>query len=194
MSQPEAVVFDLNGVFLQSQPLSQRVSDRFGIDKDLFFSQLKTILKEARTPGQKPETLWNPVLIMLNLSEADFFDFWFSGETLVPELVDYARQLKASGMKIFILSNNFSERTKYYRQNFPELFALFDGVYFSWETGFVKPDKQAYLKLLQDHNLNPADCVYFDDSPENVEAANNLGIKSFLYQGLSPTRQTIDNL
>ncbi|MFA6602412.1 MAG: HAD family phosphatase [Candidatus Shapirobacteria bacterium] len=189
MTNPEAVIFDLNGVFLQSRPLSTRVSEKFRVDPDQLFSKLKTILKEVRTPGEKPDEIWNPILQMLNITRNEFFSFWFSGETLNPDLLDFARELQTQGIKIFILSNNFAHRTEYYRRHYPEMFTLFNGVYFSWETGFVKPDIRAYQKLLSDHQLLPANCVYFDDSPENISVAGSLGIRSHLYTGLPNARQ-----
>ena len=47
---------------------------------------------------------------------------------------------------------------------------------------------EAYKKLLADNNLQSEECIYFDDSAENVETANNLGIKSFLFEGADKTR------
>jgi putative hydrolase of the HAD superfamily len=106
-------------------------------------------------------------------------------------MIEIARELKGKGLKIFILSNNFIERTDYYKKNFPFLQELFDKIYYSWQTGFVKPDIRAYEKVLKDNNLLPAECLYFDNSKENIEIANNLGIKSFLFEGLDGFRKAL---
>ena len=122
----------------------------------------------------------------------DFFGFWFSGEKLVSGLLIYVKELRKKNIKIFILSNNFRERTEYYRKNFPEIFGNTDKAYFLWETGFVKPDKRAYQKVLDENRIKAEDCIYFDDSAENIQASS-LGIKSCLYKGLAKTKKIISN-
>ncbi len=192
----KAIIFDLNGVFLQSDLLSERMEKKFGVKAGDFVSVLKKVMEVARKPNA-PDSydLWKPYFENwgLDLGKQEFFDFWFSGEALVPELVDYVDELKGKGYKVFILSNNFRERTEYYRQHFPDLFEKFDGTYFSWETGFVKPQNEAYLNILKVNNLEPTECIYFDDSERNVEVAQMLGIvKSEVYVDLETTKHAIE--
>lgn len=194
MTKINSVIFDLNGVFLESEPLSKRIEDKFNVDKDLFWTELKNILKIARTPDKRPENLWDPITNLLKISQNDFFNFWFSGENINSDLLNFAKELKKDGCKIFILSNNLKERTEYYRQNFPELFNSFDGVYFSWETGFVKPDQKAFENILRINNLDPDKCVYFDDSLDNIEVAKNLGIHATIFENLQKTIDFIEGV
>lgn len=188
----KAVIFDLNGVFLKSEYLSKRVEEKYGISGDAYYSELKKVLDITRKPnaGDFFELL-SPDLekLGLSISKDEFFSFWFSGEELVPELIEYTKELRKKEIKIFILSNNFKERTEYYRQNFPEVFNGANKVYFSWETGFVKPDPQAYKNILNQHDLRPEECAYFDDSEENIEIAKSLGIHAQKYQGLEKTKE-----
>lgn len=193
----KAVIFDLNGVLIQSEYLSKRIEDKFVIASEKFLEILKDILSIARRPGCEDSfKLWEPKLkeLGLSISKDDFFNFWFSGENLVLELIDYIKELKKKGIKVFILSNNFKERTEYYRQNFPQIFDHIDRVYFSWETGFIKPDIKAYQKLLVDNNLRAEDLVYFDDADKNLQIASSLGIKSYKYINLENTKEIINNL
>jgi glucose-1-phosphatase len=53
----------------------------------------------------------------------------------------------------------------------------FDGVYFSHLIRLRKPDRDIYEYVLADAELNAADCVFFDDLPENIEAARAVGIQ-----------------
>ncbi len=193
----EAIIFDLNGVFLESEYLSDRIEKDFGVDSQEVIIALKDIMPKVRKPNAPASfELWEPYLKKwgVQLDEQRFFDYWFSGEHLVQDLLNYVTELREQGIKTFILSNNFIERTTYYRKHFAEIFGSVDATYFSWETGFVKPDEQAYQKILQDHNLNPEKCAYFDDSDKNVKVANSLKIKAFKYEGLKQTKQTIQEL
>lgn len=190
----KAVIFDLNGVFLQSEPLSKRFEEKFGTSKDLFLPVLKEIMAVVRKPNAPAAfSLWKPHLEgwQISLSEKEFFDFWFSGEHLISELVDYTQELKNGGIKVFILSNNFKERTEYYCQNFPQIFQCADKAYFSWETGFVKPSTESLQLVLSENNLKPEDCIYFDDSDDNIKIAQNLGIKSEKWINLEKARKSV---
>ncbi len=175
----KAVIFDLNGVFLLSEPLSSRFEEKFDVAKDLFLPALKEIMVVVRQPDAPAAfSLWKPYLDQwqVPLTEQQFFDFWFSGEHLVPELVEYAVCLRNKGIKVFILSNNFKERTEFYRKNFPQIFQCVDKAYFSWETGLVKPSIEALQLILSENHLKPEECIYFDDSDENIKVAQTLGI------------------
>lgn len=190
------MIFDLNGVFLKSEFLSDRVSRDYGVNKDEFIAALKVVMDQVRLPNApKVFNLWKPYFDKWNLklTGEEFLKYWFSGESLVSGLLDYVNELKLQGLKIFILSNNFEERTTYYRQTFPELFAIFNGVYFSWETGFVKSQPEAYQNVLNKNSLEPGECVFFDDSSKNIELAQGLGIKSQKYEGLESTKKFIDS-
>lgn len=41
-----------------------------------------------------------------------------------------------------------------------------------------KPDPETYLKGAKELNLNPSDCIVFEDAPKGVEAALNAGMKA----------------
>jgi putative hydrolase of the HAD superfamily len=116
----------------------------------------------------------------ISLSEADFWGYWFKMEKVDDSLVDLAKKLRLAGYQLFILSNNFKERAEFY-EHYPWLHEVIDRVYFSYRTGFAKPDPRAWTTILTEHNLQPAECLYFDDQDKNVSAANSLGIKSFLF-------------
>lgn len=180
----KAIIFDLNGVILKSEPLSERVANEYGVDTNFFFGVLKQVLRVARTKGEKPENLWQPVLDCVSASKEAFFEFYFAGESVDEDALSYIKELKSKGFKLFTLSNNFQERTDYYRKHFPEIFESFDKSYFSWETGFVKPDVMAWKNVLEENQLNPAECLYFDDSEENVQVAKSLGIRAYRYESL----------
>lgn len=190
----KAVIFDLNGIFLGSEHLSDRVEKKYDIPGDKFYLALKKVLALTRKPGAESFfKLLKPYLKELNflISERDFFDFWFSGEKLVPEVLKYVKELRKKGIRVFILSRNFRERTEYYRKNFPEIFNNVDKAYFSWETGLVKPDPRAYKAILKEQRLKPEECIYFDDVNENIEIAKGLGFKAQKYDNLESAKRFI---
>ncbi len=106
-------------------------------------------------------------------------------------MIELAKEIKQKGIKIFILSNNFVERADYYKDNFTFI-KVFDKVYYSWQTGFVKPDSRAFSNLLSENGLRPDECLYFDNSKENVESAQHLGIKSFVFSDAATLKEMLN--
>jgi putative hydrolase of the HAD superfamily len=124
-----------------------------------------------------------------SLDENYFLDYWFSGEEINQEVIDLVKKLKKKGIKAFVLSNNFKERVVYYRKNFSEMLNTFDDAYFSFETGFVKPESQAFENILEKNGLRADECLYFDDSSKNVASAKELGIEAIEYTDLKSAKK-----
>lgn len=189
----KVAIFDMNGVLINdSSPLSQRIEKDFGISSEEFFPILKTALKLARVPGIDSSIAWQPVAEKLNMSNKDFFGYWFQGESLNADLLQYIKELKAQGIKIIILSNNFPERTNSYRQLYPELFSVVDEQYFSWETGNIKPSTEAYTQIINKHTFSPAEYLFVDDKEENLVVASGLGMTSLKYQNVEEIKRKIN--
>lgn len=192
----KAAIFDLNGIFIQGPRLSDRFKEAFSIETKDFLPVLKEIMAKIRKPNAGSAfSYWKPYLEKwnVNLTEEQFLDFWFGAEKEIPELVELAKQIKIKGVKVFILSNNFAERADYYKKNSPFLTEIPDKIYYSWQTGFVKPDPQAFENLLAENDFKPEECIYFDDLEENIKVANDLGIKAFLYNNAVGLEETLRN-
>lgn len=59
---------------------------------------------------------------------------------------------------------------------------FFEKIYLSFEMKRVKPDKEIFLTLLEDANLNASETFLIDDARENCLVAESLGIKSYAPQ------------
>ena len=190
----QAVIFDLNGVLIESEYLSDRFSETYGVSDTDFLPVLKEAMAVVRM-SDSPSVYslfashlkeWN-----VDLNEAAFLEFWFSGESVNTEVLSYMQTLREEGIRVFILSNNFKERVAFYRKAFPEIFTHTDGAYFSCETGFVKPDGEAIKMILAEHTLDPQDVVYFDDSDEAVIMGRECYVKARLWTSLRDARAFI---
>ncbi|MFN0213975.1 MAG: HAD family hydrolase [Saprospiraceae bacterium] len=58
----------------------------------------------------------------------------------------------------------------------------FDGVYFSHLIRLRKPSLEAFEYVLADAEILPEETVFFDDLPENVDAARMLGIQGIWHE------------
>ncbi len=190
----KAVIFDLNGIFILSEKLSVRFEKDFGISITEFLPVLNEIMDKMRAPGAGNSFVyWQPYLAKWNISltEQEFWSYWFKEEKPSKEMLDMAEEIKAKGLKLFLLSNNFSERAVYYAQ-YDWMDNLIDKAYYSWQTGFVKPDHRAWKQVLEENDLQSEECLYFDDQEKNVIAAQEVGIESFVFVDVATTKDIIE--
>jgi FMN phosphatase YigB (HAD superfamily) len=88
-----------------------------------------------------------------------------------------AKQCKAAGHKIYVLSNFDRESFEYLseRPSFKKLFSLFDGVCISGVVGKIKPDPAIFHELFSRWDIDTTQTIiYLDDEPCNIEGAQNL--------------------
>jgi HAD superfamily hydrolase (TIGR01509 family) len=82
--------------------------------------------------------------------------------------------------KIGFLSNAGSNWvTELFR---PEQAGMFDAISVSSETGFVKPEPQAYLEIAEKLGAEPSECIFVDDQPRYCEAARDVGMQAIEYR------------
>ncbi|MDX1911168.1 MAG: HAD family phosphatase, partial [Saprospiraceae bacterium] len=96
---------------------------------------------------------------------------------------DWLLQLRQR-YKVFLLSNINDLHERWIAEYMQREHGLsdyetryFDGVYFSHFIRLRKPWPEIYEYVLADAELRPEETIFFDDLPENVEAARRVGIQ-----------------
>lgn len=84
--------------------------------------------------------------------------------------------LQGNKHRLFVLSNLDLESLAILKENFPDIFALFDGIVVSGMVNSKKPNPQIFMHLLNTYNLQSHNSIFIDDKIENVIAAKQLGI------------------
>ncbi len=82
--------------------------------------------------------------------------------------------------RLVMLSNTDVLRFGFIREKFPEVM-IFDDYVLSYQVGCIKPDPQIYQLALQKAQAGPKECVFIDDRPENIAAAEDLDIHTILF-------------
>ena len=113
-----------------------------------------------------------------DIAERLQFHWW---EPLLPVegMEELVRALKKKGYGIYLLSNA-SVSQKLYWPSF-SCSGCFDGVIVSAFEKCIKPDPRIYQILLERYDLKPEECIFIDDAPANIEAAERLGITGHLF-------------
>ena len=94
--------------------------------------------------------------------------------------VQILRKLKAKGYPVYALSNWSAETFPLAKAKFPFL-SEFDGAVVSGYERCIKPDPKIYQILLSRYNLQAQNCIFIDDNPANIEAAQKLGFDTILF-------------
>lgn len=181
------IIFDLGNVLV-----STNMEDLMAVDPDIPNDKINYIMSQWYKDEDDPIGLDEfKSIIPDRLKEASKF---------IPKLFEYnircvnpfdytipiIDKLKATGYNVYFLSNwskwSYELLDKYHKFDFLE---KMNGGVWSWQTGCMKPNERIYRILLNKYNLNPEECVFFDDLKDNVEAANNVGIKGVLFDRLN---------
>lgn len=105
------------------------------------------------------------------------------GEELNPAMLDLVIEVRGRA-RTALLTNNVAEAT--WRASFP--FTSFDIVVDSSEVGLRKPDPRIYAELLHRASATPAELIFIDDLPENIDAATDLGINGHRFTDIEGLR------
>ena len=77
------------------------------------------------------------------------------------------------------------------RYGIPE---FYDEIISAGETGYTKPNPKIFEEALRRLGAKPEDCIFVDDTVDNVEAARSLGMKGILYRDFVAFRAELENL
>lgn len=88
--------------------------------------------------------------------------------------------------RTFLLSNINAIHYDYVHEylkrefNMADNSGLFEKTYYSHLVGKRKPDAEIFEQVLQENNLDPAETLFIDDSPQHLETAKKLGLQTYL--------------
>ncbi len=99
----------------------------------------------------------------------------------IPGMQALLAEGKAKGVKLYLLSNAARRQHEYW-QRVPG-HELFDGTLISADWKLIKPQPEIYRALLATYGLQPQECLFIDDLPQNVEGADFAGIPGIVFDG-----------
>lgn len=187
------VIFDLGNVLV-----STNMEDKLALDPDIPNDKIPYIMSqwykdEDDTVGLDefkkiiPDRLkelsqFIPRLFEYNVQCVNDFSY----------TIPLINNLISNGYSVYFLSNwskwSYELLDKHHKFDFLN---KMNGGLWSWQAECLKPDEKIYKLLLDKYNLNPEECVFFDDLKENVETAKRLGIKGVVFDRLNPESMNI---
>ena len=197
----KAVVFDYGGViaFYQDDSAMKDMAALAGMDAALMhriYWDNRTIYDQGLVDGLG---FFKSILADMGIfADPDLLEKLIvrdveSWSRVNPKSEELVRELKASGLKLGVLSNIVPDFLDRIKDKLP-VFDLMDVNVFSCEVGRVKPDKKIYQIILSRLDCRADEVVFFDDLDVNVEAAQALGIHAFLWVNPEEARNELKKL
>lgn len=177
------IVFDMGNVLLDYNPdvILDKVCDtkeeKEIIRKELFLGpewklgDLGLITNEQRFEGVSKRV---PQFLHEKLKNCvEHWDICMKPVEGAREFVDF---VQAQGYDSYIISN---ASTNFY-DYFPKHFKLreFKGIVVSADIHVLKPELEIYRYFLDTYGVNPKECLFIDDLPQNVEGAMAAGMQA----------------
>jgi 2-haloacid dehalogenase len=106
----------------------------------------------------------------------------------MPELV---AALLDRGVALYGLTNFPDAKLSLVLERF-DFLRRFAGIVTSSETGYAKPSAKIYQRLIRIANRRPEHLLFFDDRPENVEAARACGMRAELFRSPEAAWESIE--
>lgn len=181
----ELLILDADGVVVIGEKFADVRSRDLRIDKakeEEFFTTIfqdclvgKADLKESVAP-YLPSFGWTGTV-------DEFLELWFRTESSInEELVRYVQQLRQSGLRVVLATNQEQYRTQYMLR-YMGFETMFDRVYSSAYLGLKKPSLEFYARIVEKEGVSKDLALFWDDDQENIEGAAKYGIKAHLYEG-----------
>ena len=193
----KVIVFDLGGVIVNVKnesetPLYSLFTNYPGGNntEDLLNSGL---LRGFETGRISVEEFFEEVGGLLNL-EISLDDFKRGlnkmidpGNTGIEEII----KTLSSEYATALFSNTNEVHFRYIESHFP-IVKSFSHTILSYKIGNVKPDKEAYEKLLSITGYQAEEHLFIDDRIENISAASELGIEVILFRSVHQLKKDLN--
>ena len=189
MQKIQNIIFDLGGVLLNIDfNLSEKAFEQLGVenfkaffnqfhsnelftkletgmDVDLFYDEFRSTTSTTLSNDQIKDA-WNALLL----------NFRNESINALPGL--------RNKYKLYVLSNTNEIHLQEFQKRFTiemnlsSFDDLFDAAYYSHHIGFRKPNADAFQFVLEKHQLIAEETLFIDDSINNIETAQQLGLQT----------------
>lgn len=107
--------------------------------------------------------------------EAIYRELFASEITEVPGLLIFLKMLSEHGMKLAIASAAPKENRIFVFKHLP-IYEFFDSVVGAENVTYGKPHPEVFLTAAANLNVEPKDCIVFEDAPNGITAAKAAGM------------------
>jgi len=186
-----ALILDYGGVISLPQNITgannglQSLKHKY-CDFDVVYRRYRAHYDNSQWSGQD---YWTNVLRYFGLepNDADIArliqDDVASWTHINESVIQFVQECKSKVHKLAIISNMTRDSLAHLRVH-AQWLGLFDELVFSCDVGINKPAREIYELCLDRLGLRPDECLFVDDSAENVQGARAAGMASIHFKTL----------
>ena len=181
------VIFDIGNTLIAFKPLdylNEKFSDRTTVDTlyETIFNSREWISLDRGTITQD-EAVKRFCTRQPSLEKQIKYvmENWDEMHIPMKESIKLLNYLKNKGCRIYLLSNYQQKAYDYIYKKF-DFIRETDGRIISSHVELLKPEREIYEVLLKKYDLKPKECLFIDDSAENIEAARKVGIHGMCFK------------
>ena len=189
MGKPEAVIFDMDGVLIDSEPIhieiEKKLFKNLGIDvpeivhrsymgasNEFMYSDLRSRFGLSESVGELMERD--------ELFRTDYFNR-LDAIPLNDGLISLLDDLKSAGIKLAVATSS-SPEIAHILLSRGGINRYFDAIITTSEAGKSKPLPDVYLLAAKRIGVAPEKCIVFEDSPNGLLAAKSAGMYCIVIQ------------
>ncbi len=177
----KTIIFDFGDVFINlDKPATLRELSQLG---DFQFNDSIQDLNNQYEVGKitTKEFIQNYHHLLPEATEQQLIEAWNAILSDFPKYrLDFVKHLAATGdYKLILLSNTNELHINWIKQHisfYEEFKSCFNSFYLSHEIQYRKPNSDIFEFVLQEHQIQPTETLFVDDTKENTDAAQKLGI------------------
>ena len=193
----KAVIFDMDGVIVDSEPAHEEVCKRrfkelnINVTDEEYSTFVGVSNKDMWTRLKENYGLKETVeeLISIHL-KAIMDDFRERDEKPIPGVERLLENLKAEGIKIALASSSPMENIELVLEKFG-IGDYFESVISGENLERGKPAPDIFLKSAEKLGVNPENCVVIEDSHNGVKAAKAAGMKCVGFKNINSGNQDL---
>lgn len=173
----QAILFDADGVIQTTPPefmqaivgLVDNTADAAAFVSEIFLAERGTLTGEADFPTALGGVLqrWR---VEASLEQA--LQIW----SLIHPLPGLSELISSLAPPCYLASNQQRHRGEYMSRVLG-YGALFEGEFYSYRLGVIKPERDYFLRIVERLGCAPEALLFIDDHESNVEAARGIGIR-----------------
>jgi putative hydrolase of the HAD superfamily len=194
-----AIFWDVGGVLLTNAwDRSERISalEHFHLDEEEFHSRHEMLVSSFERGEISLEQYLEGTVFYCNrpFTREEFRNYMLALSKPMPEVLEFARALTASGKYFMGTINNESRELNLYRIEEFGLRKIFRLFVSSCFVGLRKPESAIYHLATDLIQTNPQECCFIDDRALNLESAAQLGMRTIQMKTLEQLQEELGRL
>jgi len=186
MEKTKCVIFDADGMVIDSEVFSVQLEKDYGIPNDIMLPFFKGPFQECIVGKADLKKEIAPFIKKGGWegSADGLLDYWFKVQHKIDNrIIKEIKRLREKGVRCYLASNQEKYRAEYIRKNM-RLENIFDDIFLSSDIGYKKPQKEFYEKVFQkivaDISVENSKLCYGMIRKKTREKRASLGLKRIL--------------